>query len=323
MVRLDPIAIEEVTAARERLSGAVLRTPLVRLSGENLPAEIYLKLENLQPVGSFKVRGAANVLKKAAKDQLSRGITTASSGNLGLAVAWYARQIGIPCTAIVPETSADAKLIPLQEAGGKVIKVPYGEWFEIVSSDQSPESEGYFVHPVFNPDMMSGHGTMALEILEDLPDVDAVIMPYGGGGLFCGVSSAMRALKPDTKLFVSEVETAAPVAAALAAGEPKEIIKRPAPFHCVGAPRVLAPMWPLVSRFLDGSIVVTIEEVAEALRRLAGKHHIIVEGSGALPVAAAETGRAGPGKVVCVVTGGNIDLETFVKILGREIPQKE
>lgn len=320
MVSLEPIPIDEVYAARERISGTILRTPLIRLNVNNLPTEIYLKLENLQPVGSFKVRGATNVLKKATKEQLSKGISTASSGNLGLALAWYAQRIGIPCTAIVPDKSPEAKLSPLKEAGGTVVKVPYDEWFKIVITSKFEKLKGYFIHPVFNPDMMAGHGTIALEILEDLPDVDAVIMPYGGGGLCCGMSSVIHALKPDTKLFVSEVETAAPVAAALAAGEPREVVKRPAPFHCVGANSVLTPIWPLVSRFIASSIVVTIGEVAEALRVLAEKNHVIAEGSGALPVAAARTGKAGSGKVVCVVTGGNIDFDKLVKILAREIP---
>lgn len=320
MVSLEPILIDEVYAAKERISDTILRTPLIRLNVNNLPTEIYLKLENLQPVGSFKVRGATNVLKKATKEQLSQGISTASSGNLGFALAWYAQRIGIPCTVIVPDKSPEAKLSPLKEAGGTVVKVPYDEWFKIVITSKFEKLEGYFIHPVFNPDMMAGHGTIALEILEDLPDVDAVIMPYGGGGLCCGMSSVIHALKPDTKLFVSEVETAAPVAAALAAGEPREVVKRPAPFHCVGANSVLTPMWPLVSRFLTGSIVVTIGEVAEALRMLAEKNHVIAEGSGAMPVAAALTGKAGSGKVVCVVTGGNIDFDKLMKILAREIP---
>lgn len=320
MIKLKPIPIDEVYAARERISGAIPRSPLVRLNADNLPAEIYLKLENLQPLGSFKVRGAINVLKKVTKNQLSQGISTASSGNLGLALAWYAQQMGIPCTVVVQDTISEAKLSPLREAGGTVVKLPFEEWFEIVSASKIENLPGYFIHPVFNTDIWEGHGTIALEILEDLPDIDTVIVPYGGGGLCCGVSSVIRALKPDTKIFVSEVETAAPVAAALAAGEPKQIVKKPAPIHCVGAPRVLSPMWPLVSRFLDGSIVVTITKVAKALRMLAEKNHVIAEGSGALPVAAALTGKAVSGKVVCVVTGGNIDFGKLVKILSCEIP---
>ena len=287
---------------------------------ENLPAEIYLKLENLQPVGSFKVRGAVNVLSKATTEQLSQGISTASSGNFGFALTWYARQLGIPCTSVVPEKSPETKIAAMKDIGGKVIKVPYKEWFQIIVSGEYEGLEGTFIHPVLNQDIMSGHSTIALEILEDLPDVDAVIMPYGGGGLSCGVSSVVRALKPDTKLYVSEVGSAAPVAAALAAGEPKEVERKPIPFHCVGATRVLTPMWPLVSTLFDGSIVVTIQEVAEALCMLAEHNHVIAEGSGALPVAAAQTGKAGSGKVVCVVTGGNIDSDKFLKILSREIP---
>lgn len=320
MIELESIPVDEVYAAKDRISGEILRTPLVRLNADNLPAEIYLKLENLQPVGSFKMRAAINVLKRTSKEHLSLGISTASSGNWALALGWYARRMGIPCTFVVQNTSSDAKLSPLKEWGGTVVKLPFEEWFKIVSSDKYEELDGFFIHPVFNPDIIAGHATIALEILEDLPDVDAVVVPYGGGGLSCGISSVIQALKPDTKFFISEAETAAPVAAALAAGKPIEIEKKPAPFHCVGANRVLTPMWSLVSQFIDDSIVVTIPEVAEALRMLAEKNKVVAEGSGALPVAAARTGKAGSGKVVCVVTGGNIELDKFVKILAREIP---
>lgn len=320
MVSVEAVPIQEVYAAQQRIAGTVLRTPLVRLNAENSLAEIYLKLENLQPVGSFKLRGAVNVLNKASKEQLLQGISTASSGNLGLALAWYARQMGLSCTAVVPDKSVGAKLSPLEEVGGKIIKVPQDDWFRIVQTSEYEGLVGYFIHPVYNPDIMAGHGTIALEILEDLPDVGAVIVPYGGGGLFCGVSSTIRALKPETKLYVSEVETGAPVTAALAAGEPREVEQKPAPFHWVGAKRVLAPMWSLVRRYLDGTIVVKINEVAAALRVLAERNHVIAEGSGAMPVAAALTGKTGPVKVVCVVTGGNIDVDKLVKILSHEIP---
>jgi len=323
MKNLEAVTLKEVRAARERISDTALRTPLMRMDDGNSSAEIYLKLENLQPMGSFKVRGVTNVLKKMSKERLSRGIATASSGNLGLAMARLAQRMGIPCTVILQDTSPEAKLTPLREAGGKIIKFPFDEWFEIVSTGKCDGLEGHFIHPVFDPDMMAGHGTMGLEILEELPDVDAVIMPCGGGGLCCGVSAAIHALKPDTKIFVSEVDTAAPVTAALEAGEPKEIIRKPASFHCVGAARVLNPVWPLLNKFLSGSIVVSLEEVADAIRKLARNQHVVAEGSGALPVAAALTGRAGAKKAACVVTGGNIDLDIFAKILLREIPQKK
>jgi threonine dehydratase len=319
MVNLEPVPLEAVYAAKKRIAGKTLRTPLIRLNLEESPAEIYLKLENLQPAGSFKVRGAVNALLCASKEKLSRGISTVSSGNLGFALTWYAKQLGISCTAVVPEKTSEAKLVPLKEAGGKVVKVPYEEWFKIVNTSDFEELNGYFIHPEYNPDMMAGHGTIALEVLEDLPDVDAMILPYGGGSLSCSVSSVFRTLKPDTKTYVSEVETGAPVAAALAAGAPVDVEQKPTPFHWVGATRVLTPMWPLVRKFIDGSIIVTVKEVAEALRLLAGKNYVIAEGSGAMPVAAARTGKAGSGKIVCVVTGGNIDVDKLVKILTGEI----
>jgi threonine dehydratase len=320
MVELEFVSLDEVQAARDRIACDVPRSPLIRLNMDSQPAEIYLKLENLMPLGSFKIRGAVNVLKKADKEQVSKGISSASSGNWALALAWVARQMGISCSVIVQDTTSETKLSPLKELGATFMKLPFDDWFEMLSTSKYEELEGFFIHPVFNKDIWAGHGTIAVEILEDLPDVDAVVLPYGGGGLCCGISSVFRALKPDTKFFIGEVDNAAPVTEALAAGEPKTITRKPMPFHCVGATRVLTPMWPLVSQSLNGSVVVPVEEVAEAIRLLARQNHVIAEGSGALPVAGALTGKAGSGKVVCVVTGGNIGFDILMKILNREIP---
>lgn len=321
MAIIDSIPLKEIYAARDRISGLVIRTPLIRLDMEDVPAEIYLKLENLQRVGSFKPRGAINVLSAVSKRQLEKGVYTASSGNMALALAWYSRQLGIPCSSVVRETTPDAKLNLIRRYGGKAVKVPYEEWWKVIISHNYEGLDGYFIHPVCNPSVIAGHGTIGLEILEDLPEVDAVITPYGGGGLSSGVSSAIRALKPDTKCYACEIETAAPVAAALAAGEPREIERRPNPLGCVGAKSVLPSMWPLVSRLLDDSLVVAIDDVAEALRLLIEHNHVVAEGSGAMPVAAALTGKAGSGKVVCVVSGGNIDTDQLVQLLSGKMPE--
>lgn len=319
MDSFELIPLEEIYKARDRISDLIVRTPLIRLNVENAPAEIYLKLENLQLVGSFKPRGAINVLSELPREPLEEGIITISSGNWALALAWYSQKLSIPCSSIVRETSPEAKLTPIRKLGGKVIKVPYEEWWKVMTSHEHEGLEGYFIHPVFDPMVMAGHGTIGLEILEDLPDVETVIMPYGGGGLFKGVSSAIRALKPDTKLFISEVETAAPVATALAAGEPREIERQPNPLECVGAKSVLPSMWPLVQSLLVDSLVVSVSQVVEALRLLLELNHVIAEGSGAMPVAAALSGKAGSGKVVCVVTGGNIDSDKLVQLLTGKI----
>ena len=321
MESLDSIQLEEIYEARDRISSLIVRTPLIRLDVEDTPAEIYLKLENLQRVGSFKPRGAINVLSTVSKRQLEKGVYTASSGNMALALAWYSRQLGISCSSVVRETTPDAKLNPIRQYGGKAVKVSDEEWWQVIISHKSERLDGYFIHPVCNPAVIAGHGTIGLEILEDLPEVDAVIMPYGGGGLSSGISTAIRALKPDTKCYACEVETAAPVAAALAAGEPREIKRRPNPLGCVGAKSVLPSMWPLVSKLLDDSLVVTIDEVAEALRLLIEHNHVVAEGSGAMPVAAALTGKAGSGKLVCVVSGGNIDTDQLVQLLSGKIPE--
>ena len=248
-------------------------------------------------------------------EALAQGVYTASAGNMAQGVAWNARRLGLPCSVVVPDHAPATKLAAIERLGGRVVKVPFERWWDVIVTGEFAGLDGYFIHPVTDPDVMAGNGTIGLEILEDLPDVDAVVIPYGGGGLSCGIASALRALKPDTRVFAVEVETAAPLAASLRAGAPVEVAYRPSFVDGIGGKSVLAEMWPLARELLDGSLVVTLDEARAAIRLLAERGRVIAEGAGAASVAAALAGMAGAGKVVCVVSGGNIDRDVLAAIL--------
>jgi len=299
----DLAAIE---AARERIRGTAIRTPLVRLPVEDAPAEIYLKLENLQPINSFKIRGATNAVLLAPAAERARGLVTASAGNMAQGVAWAARELGVPATIAVPEHAPEAKLAAIERLGGRVLKLPYDDWWNVIITGHVDGTEGLFVHPVQDPGVMAGNGTIGLEILEDLPDPDAVVIPYGGGGLTVGIATAIRALRP---------ATAAALAAALAAGHPADVDYRASFVDGSGSRRVLDSMWPLVAPLVDQALAIEVGEVAAAVRTLAERARVIAEGAGALAPAAALAGRAGTGKIVCVVSGGNINLSKLGEIL--------
>jgi threonine dehydratase len=305
-------AIEE---ARRRISDAAIRTPLVRLGVREAPAEIYLKLENLQPIGSFKIRGASNAMGRLSRETLSEGVLTASAGNMAQGVAWRARELGIPCTVIAPETAPETKIRAIERLGGRVIKVPFEEWWGVFESRAYAGINAHFIHAFDDMDVMAGNGTIALEILEDLPEVDAVIVPWGGGGLACGIAAAMRELRPECKIYAAEVETAAPLVASLEAGSPQEVLYQPSFVDGIGGRSVFPSMFERARSLLDGSLVVGLHQVANALRLLAERNRVIAEGAGACPVACALEGMAGAGKVVCVVSGGNIDLTKLCTIL--------
>jgi threonine dehydratase len=310
-----PISFEEIEAAGERLAGSVTRTPLVRLGVKDAPAEVYLKLESLQPTGSFKVRGAGNALALADPQQVAAGVWTASAGNMAQAVAWHARRRGLPCRVVVPDTAPGTKLEGVRRLGGTIEEVPFAEWIELFRTRHRNGMQGLFVHPFSDRAVMAGNGTIGVEILEDLPDVDAVLIPYGGGGLSCGIASALRVQRPEVKIYACEIGTAAPLAPSLAAGQPVEVPFSPSFVDGIGAPVVFPEMFPLASKLFDGSLVVDIPEVAQTVRILAERNRVIAEGAGAVPVAAALQGMAGGGKVVCVVSGGNIDLAKLTTIL--------
>jgi threonine dehydratase len=297
-----------------------VRTPLLRLHVEGAPAEIYLKLETLQPVNSFKIRGAYNAVAQAPREELARGVVTTSAGNMAQGVGWAARELGIPFTVIVPDHAPETKLAAIERLGGSYVKVPFDRWWQALEERSYPGVEGFFVHPVEDEPVMAGNGTIGLEILEDLPDPDRIIVPWGGGGLFTGIASAVKALRPETELRVVELETAAPLTASLAAGEPREIDYRTSFVDGAGARAVLPKMWGLARPLIDGSDVVTLDETADAVRLLAERVRVVAEGAGALAVAAALSGRAGGGKIVAIVSGGNIDSSVLAAILAGETP---
>ena len=320
MQPIESIPLEEIRAAQRRIAGSALRTPLIRLDVEDAPAEIFLKLENLQPIGSFKLRGAGNAMAKADPKELARGVYTASAGNMAQGVAWNARRMKIPCSVVAPDHAPRAKLDAIERLGGRVVPVPFERWWQVLVEREYPGMEGLFIHPVSDPAVIAGNGTIGLEILDELPDVDTIVVPYGGGGLSVGIASAVRALRPQTRIFACEVETAAPLSASLRAGSPQQISYTPSFVDGIGGRGVLAEMWPLAKQLLDGALVMSLAEIAAAVRILATRNHVIAEGAGATPVAAALSGKAGSGKVVCIVSGGNIDAAKLCKILEGAIP---
>jgi threonine dehydratase len=309
------IELTAIDAARQRIAGAAVRTPLVRLPVEDAPAQIYLKLETLQPINSFKIRGAASAISLVPASERSAGLVTASAGNMAQGFAWVARDLGVPVTIIVPDHAPLTKIAAIERLGGQVVKVPYDDWWNVMVTGQADGIDGLFMHPVQAPGVMAGNGTIGLEILEDLPDPDAIVIPYGGGGLTVGIASAVKALRPETKILTAEPETGAAMVAALSAGQPADAEYTASFVDGAGSRRVLDFVWPLVAPLVDGAVAVPISEVAAAVRTLAERVRVIAEGAGALAPAAALAGRAGTGKVVCIVSGGNIDLSRFTEIL--------
>lgn len=321
MKPIESVPLEAIQNARKRISDLATRTPLVRLNLDDGPADIYLKLENLQPIGSFKLRGAGNALLSIPRANLQQGVYTASAGNMAQGVAWVARKLDIPCSVVVPDHAPRTKLDAIARLGGRVIKVSFDEWWQVLIEHRYEGLDGFFIHPVSDAAVIAGNGTIGLEIMEDMPDLEAVVVPFGGGGLISGIASALRSLKPHVKVFASEVETAAPLSASLKAGHMCEIDRRPSFVDGIGGKSILEEMWPIVSSLVKDSLVVSLAQVADAIRMLIERNRVVAEGAGASSVAAALTGGAGRGKVVCIVSGGNIDAPSLLRILGGEIPK--
>ena len=305
----------EIRQARERIAGVAMRTPLLQLDLPGVPDGIWLKLENLQPIGSFKIRGAANVMASLPAADLAPGVLTASAGNMAQGVAWCARARGIPCTVIAPDSAPAAKLDAIERLGAHIIRVPFERWWQTFQDRRYPGVEGTFIHAFDDLQVMAGNGTIALEILEDLPEFDAIVVPWGGGGLACGIGAAMRALAPRCRVLTAEVETGAPLAAALAEGAPKIVSYRPSFVDGIGSRSVFPEMLERARTVVDGSIVSSLPEIAAAMRTLVERARVVAEGAGACSVAAALSGRAGRGSIVCVVSGGSIDLDRFAALL--------
>jgi threonine dehydratase len=309
-----PTALD-VAAASANIRGYAVRTPLLKLAADLPGLNIYLKLENLQPLGSFKIRAAVNALKTMDAERLRRGVLTTSAGNFGQGLAFAAREIGVPATVVVPEGSAMTKAKSLAELGAKVIRVPFDEWWTALTTRRFAAEDGVFIHPVAESAVLAGNATIGAEIIEDLPDVDTVVVPFGGGGLACGIGSVMRRLKPAVRMIVAESEAAQPAAAALASGRPVRVPHLPSFVDGMGSTTVLDDMWPLVREMVDQASCASFAEITDAIRLLAGRHHVIAEAAGAASVAAAMAGFAGKGNVVCIVSGGNIDASKLCAIL--------
>jgi threonine dehydratase len=311
-----PIELAEIEAARERIASTILRTPLVRLElGPGYP-DIRLKLENLQPINAYKLRGAANAVAMLSNAERARGVWTISAGNAGQGVAYAARRAGIPCTVVAIETAPASKLERMKALGARLVPVPYAVAWKALEDRAYPGVEGTFVHPFDDHNFIVGHATMGLEILEDAPDVAAVIGAVGGGGLIAGVGSAIKALNPETEVWTAEPETAAPAARSFAMGAPQAFPEWKASFvDGAGGQSLFPRMWERMKPLVDGCIVVTLDQTCQAMRLMAEKARVISEGAGALPLAAALTGQAGKGPIVAIVSGGNVDLKTFRKIL--------
>jgi threonine dehydratase len=316
----DSITLDDVVAARKRIGDAVPRSPLIRLDGAGA-GSVYLKLENLQPIRSFKLRGAFNAMAVMSDGELAAGVYTASAGNMAQGVAWAAQRRGTRCTVVCPDGAPQTKLDGIRRLGAEIVSLPYDQWWEILATHRyAPLEPAHFIHPVSDIAVMAGNGTIGLEILEDLPAVDSVLVPFGGGGLSCGIAAAVRGLKPNARVYGCEVETAAPFAAALAAGKAVESPRTATFVDGIGARTVLAEMWPAAHRLLAGSLVVSLEEVASAIRTLVERAAVVGEGAAGASVAAGLKGLGGTGCVVCVVSGGNIDLAVLATILGGSVP---
>jgi len=310
-----PVTLAQSEAARNNIAKVAVRTPLVRCNADD--ASLYLKLENLQPIGSFKIRGAANVIALTPKVELQRGLLTASAGNMAQGVAFCARRIGVPATIIAPDTAPAAKTRAVERLGGRVIKAPFAEWWNTFATRSYPGVEATFIHAFDDPRVMAGNSTIALELLEDLPDLDAVVIPWGGGGLSCGIAAVLRQLAPKVHIYAAEIETGAPLAASLASGMPSEVEYSPSFVDGISSKMVFPGMFEHARNLLDGSLVVTLKEAAQAMKLVAERNRVIIEGASACAVAAARSGRAGSGKIVAIVSGGNIDIDKFSQLMAE------
>jgi threonine dehydratase len=315
-----PIELNEIREARKRIEKTSVRTPLVRLElGPKFP-DIRLKLENLQPINAYKLRGAANAVAMLPESERKRGVWTISAGNAGQGVAYAARKAGVPCTVVVIDAAPESKIERMRALGAKLIPVPYEVAWQALEDRSYPGAAGTFVHPFDDHNFIAGHGTMGLEILEDEPDTKAVIASIGGGGLITGVGSAIKALKPDVKVWGVEPETAAPAALSFEKGSPQVFENWKSSFvDGAGGRSVFPRMWERMKPVVDGYLVVTLEETKNAMRLMAEKARVISEGAGAMPLAAALSGKVGRGPIVAIVSGGNIDMKNFCELIGASV----
>lgn len=318
-IHWEPVSLAEAEAARERTRGMTVRTPLVRLDYDS-SAEIFLKLELLQPIRAFKLRGAANAILAAGPEALADGVWTSSAGNMAQGVCYAARAIGVPAVVYMPDTAPQAKIDAVRRYGGEIRILPVMEWAEVFRDRRNPGASGVYIHPYSDPLVMAGNAVVGLELLEDLPDLDAVIVPWGGGGLCIGIASVIAALRPECTVYAAEVDTGAPLAAAFAAGRLVDVPFTPSFVDGISSPFVNEEMWALAQTLVAGSLVVDRRQVADAMRLVMERNRVIPEGAAGAAVAAALAGLAGTGKVACILSGGNIDVRNLVTILEGGVP---
>ncbi|MCA9859138.1 MAG: pyridoxal-phosphate dependent enzyme [Thermomicrobiales bacterium] len=315
----DPVSVDDARVARERTREITVRTPVVRFDYDT-DAEIYLKLELLQPIRSFKLRGSSNAILAAGRAGLADGVWTSSAGNMAQGVAYAARAIEVPAVVYMPDTAPQAKIDNVKRYGGEVRLLPVMEWAEVFRNRSNPGGSGVYIHPYSDPLVMAGNAVIGLELLEDLPDLDAVVVPWGGGGLCIGIASVIKTLRPECKVYACEVDTGAPLAAAFEAGKLVDVPFTPSFVDGISSPFVNQEMWTLAQELVDGSLVVTRAQIAAALRSIVERNRVVPEGAGATAVATALAGMAGDGKIACIVSGGNIDVQTLVTILEGGVP---
>ncbi len=314
------IPLADIEAARDAIRGKVLRTPLVRLNYPESSKEIYLKLENLQPIGSFKIRGAANAFSRVLRSDIEEGVMTASAGNWAQGLAWAAREAGVPATIIVPEDAPKTKLAAIERLGARYVKAPFDRWWQCMTERRFEGVKGRFFHPVEDEPVMAGNGTIALEILEDLPDVAAVVVPWGGGGLASGIASGLRQLTPKVEVHAAEVETAAPLTPSLDSGQLQRVDRKASFVDGIGSTTLLPKMWPHARNLLTDAHTASVAEIAAAVRLLVERNRVVAEGAGASSVAVALSGRVVASRIACIVSGGNIDTDVLRRILSGEVP---
>ena len=314
-------SLKDIEAARERLSGHMVRTPLVRLDLDLPDRQIFLKLETFSPIGAFKIRPALNALLSRDSRALENGVATISSGNMAYGMAWAANRLGIPMAAYMYEGAPQTKIDGVRRLGGEVRFVSMETWWHYMIGAARPEAAELLINPVTDQAVLCGNGTIGLEIVEDLPGVDVVLTPYGGGSMTCGVASAVKALRPQARIFAVEDENAAPVTAALAAGRIVEIETRSSFIKSIGGPSLVPQLWPVVRDLIDGAVTVSLEQVTDAMRLLFAKSKLVTEGAGAASLAAALASEHATGNVVCVISGGNIDATAYAQVLAGHTPK--
>ena len=320
MTTVERPTLQAVEDARQRIGPFVLRTPLLRLDVESRGCEIYLKPENLQPTGAFKIRPALNAVLSLSQEQLRRGVCTVSSGNFAYGVAWAARRLRVPMATYMYHGALQGKVDAVRRLGGDVRFVSPEQWWRLISEAELPLASETWIHPALNAAVLAGNGTMALEILEDLPDVDSIVAPFGGGSLATGIASAVRGKGHSVKVIAVESEHATPLSSARAAGHPVSVDVRPCYIQSIGGPSVLAGIWPLAQTLLDDCVVMSVDDITEAIRCVFLNARIVVEPAGAAAIAAALSGAAGGGKIVCIASGGNIDTQDFIGVLQGRTP---